>query len=155
MGTSGAKHTANAMTLFLQLGIAAAMALVTILLHLAGLAALLLVIRRHRPQRRAWRHDVRAILIAAVGLFTLHGAEIWGYAALYAAVGATADFETALYFSTSTYTTIGYGDVLLARGWRLVGAIEGANGIILLGWSTAFFVAMVGRIGFVERELGR
>ncbi len=61
-------------------------------------------------------------------------------------------FEGALYFSTSTYTTIGYGDVVLPRGWRVFGAIEGANGIILLGWSTAFFVSVVGRIRLMEIE---
>jgi hypothetical protein len=96
---------------------------------------------------------VQGIVAAATGLFALHGAEIWAYAALYYALGALPDFETALYFSTSTYTTIGYGDVLLPRSWRLVGAIEGANGIILLGWSTAFFVGMVRRIRLVETEL--
>ena len=51
--------------------------------------------------------------------------------------------EQALYFSTSTYVTIGYGDVVLAPGHRVLGAIEGASGIILIGWSTAFFFSIV------------
>lgn len=65
---------------------------------------------------------------------------------------ARSPISAPLYFSTSTYATIGYGDVLLGESWRIVGAIEGANGVILLGWSTAFFVAMVARITIVERE---
>jgi voltage-gated potassium channel len=140
------------MVVLIQLAVATAMVAVTIIVHLGGLAGLLLLIRR-RPgdgDRRAVHHEVAGILLAAGGLFALHGVEIWGYAALYVLTGAIPAFETALYFSTSTYTTIGYGDVLLPRSWRLVGAIEGANGIILLGWSTAFFVAMVGRIRWVE-----
>ena len=66
---------------------------------------------------------------------------------------ALPDLESALYFSTSSYATIGYGDLVLPRGWRVLGAIEGANGVILLGWSTAFFVAIVGRIRLLERAL--
>lgn len=145
------------MNMVAQLLIATALVLATILLHLCGLAALLLLIGRNMRARteRAVRHEVAGVVAAAIGLFALHGAEIWAYALFYTLSGALGDFQTALYFSTSTYTTIGYGDVLLATRFRLVGAIEGANGIILLGWSTAFFVAMVGRIGFIEREFGR
>jgi hypothetical protein len=44
------------------------------------------------------------------GLFLLHGVEIWTYAALYYTVGAIQSFEDALYFSTATYATIGYGE---------------------------------------------
>ncbi len=145
------------MVIIVQLLVSTGMVLLTTMVHLAGLAGLLMLIRRPEPadaQRRRWS-DVTGIIGAAIGLFVLHGIEIWAYAALYTATGALRDFGEALYFSTSTYTTIGYGDVLLSRGWRLVGAIEGANGIILLGWSTAFFVSMVGRISFVEREFGR
>lgn len=140
-----------------QLGVSTAMVLATTLVHLGGLAALLPLLRfsvRRAMPRRILR-QMAAIVLAAIGLIALHGAEIWAYAWLFDAVGAVEDFETALYFSTATYTTVGYGDVLLARPWRLVGAIEGANGIILLGWSTAFFVAIVSRIGIVEREIER
>ena len=145
------------MGVLLQLLLSTVLVLVTILLHLGGIAALLLLIRRRADAsgKRAIQHEIGAIVAAACGLFALHGLEIWTYAIVYVLIGATIDFETALYFSTSSYTTIGYGYVLLTPSWRIVGAIEGANGIILLGWSTAFFVAMVGRIGFVERELGR
>lgn len=145
------------MTLPLQLAVATAMVTLTVGLHLVGIAALLTILRRHRaratPASSVLR-DGTGIVAAAVGLFALHAIEIWAYAALYVLIHALPDFETALYFSTSTYATIGYGDVVLDRSWRIVGAIEGANGVILLGWSTAFFVAVVSRIRFVEREIG-
>ncbi|MES2046316.1 MAG: potassium channel family protein [Pseudomonadota bacterium] len=144
------------MTLLAQLAVATAMVALTIIVHLAGLTGLLSLLRRHRalPGRlSAPLRDGIGILTAAFGLFFLHATEIWCYAALYFGLGALSDFEAALYFSTSTYATIGYGDLVLPRAWRLLGAIEGANGVILLGWSTAFFVAMVGRIRFLEREL--
>ena len=94
-----------------------------------------------------------AIMTAAFGLFRLHTAEIWAYAGLHLLLGALPDFEQALYFATSTYATIGYGDVVLPLQWHILGAVEGANGVMLLGWSTAFFVSVVDRIRLLEREI--
>src|SRR5215475_6341830 len=54
--------------------------------------------------------------------------------------------ETAIYFSLITYTTIGFGDVVLGPGWRVLAGIEGLTGIILIGWSTAFVFAVVNRM---------
>ena len=48
------------------------------------------------------------------------------------------NLETALYFSTVTFTTVGYGDLTLSEKWRLLGSVESANGMLLFGWSTAF-----------------
>lgn len=143
------------MTLPAQLALATIMAAFTIGVHLGGLVVLLRLLRRHRSRRwgNGHLHDSIGILAAAFGLFVLHAIEIWAYAALYAVAGALRTFEEALYFSTSTYATIGYGDVVLGPGWRVLGAIEGANGVILLGWSTAFFVAVVSRIRLLEIEI--
>jgi hypothetical protein len=47
-------------------------------------------------------------------------------------------FEEATYFSAITFATIGYGDITLSGKWRLASAIEGVNGILLFGWTTAF-----------------
>jgi len=48
---------------------------------------------------------------------------------------------------------LGAGNLALPEAWRLVGAIESANGIILLGWSTAFFVSVINRIRIFEQEV--
>ncbi len=147
----------GSMHLSLQLGLSTLITALVVGLHLTGLALLMRLIRGHRlrgPVRGAVLHDALGVAGAAFGLFILHAVEIWLYAAVYLYGGALADFEEALYFSTSTYATIGYGDVVLPSGWRLLGAIEGATGIILLGWPTAFFVAIVGRIRILELEIG-
>lgn len=142
------------MGLAAQLAFASLMVATTAIIHFAGIAALLAMFRqqRNRGRLRVLR-EIAVLQGAVLGLFALHTIEIWLYAALYAAAGALPHFDDALYFSTSTYTTIGYGDLLLPRDWRVLGAIEGANGIILLGWSTAFFVGMVGRVRWLEHEL--
>lgn len=139
-----------------QLGVATLMVSLTVLIHFIGLSILLALISRYCPGAGRARNvmgNAIAILGAAFGLFALHGLEIWSYALLYWGTSAFATFEAALYFSTSTYATIGYGDLVLPADSRLIGAIEGANGIILLGWSTAFFFAVVDRMRLLEREL--
>ena len=79
-------------------------------------------------------------------LLALAGIEIWFYAVVYLAIGATATLPGSVYFSTITYAAIGFSDGSLAAPWRLVGAIEGINGVLLLGWSVAFLVAELQRI---------
>ncbi|MBA4752942.1 MAG: two pore domain potassium channel family protein [Sphingopyxis sp.] len=143
------------MTLFSQLILATILVAATVIVHLTGLALLLAVLRRYR--RAAGRLMMvllngAAILVAAFGLFALHSIEIWIWAGIYEWLGAFTDFEHALYFSTSTYVTIGYGDVVLPPGMRILGAIEGASGIILIGWSTAFFFSIVDRMKLLERH---
>lgn len=144
------------MGLTTQLAIATATVAVTVLVHLIGLAVLLAILRRHRHASQvliaSFVNGV-AILLAAFGLFALHAVEIWLWAALYLLLNAFPNLEQALYFSTSTYVTIGYGDVVLPVGSRILGVIEGANGIILIGWSTAFFFSIVDRLKLLERDL--
>ena len=140
----------------LRLVIASVMVGTTVIMHLIGLALLVALIRRHHRRVRLARarlHQLIIIFGAAFGLFALHTVEIWSYAALYVSLGALPTFDDALYFSTTTYSTLGFGDVVLPRAWRLVGAIEGANGIILLGWSTAFFVSVIDRIRLFEHGM--
>jgi hypothetical protein len=86
-------------------------------------------------------------LIRLVGLLlVLHLMEMAAWAAAYAFANVLPDFETALYYSLKSYTTVGYGDVLPSVSWRLLGPIEAAVGILMLGWSTSIIVAAVQRI---------
>lgn len=141
--------------MIVQLLAATAMVGGSILFHLAGLAGLMGLMRLHGSRANGYTSlldQVAAIVGVGFGLFALHTMEIWAYALLYLTLGATPDLETALYFSTTTYATIGYGDLTLSRAWRILGAIEGANGVILLGWSTAFFISVVGRMRTLEHR---
>lgn len=143
------------MSLSAQLGLATLIVAVTVLVHLTGLATLLAIMRRHRhASSRVLAAVINSavIVFAAFGLFALHSIEIWAWAGVYRFFNAFPDFEQALYFSTSTYVTIGYGDLVLPSGMRVLGAIEGASGIILIGWSTAFFFSIVDRLKLLERE---
>jgi voltage-gated potassium channel Kch len=76
----------------------------------------------------------------------LHLLEIVAWALYYVGAGALPDLQVAVYFSAVTYTTTGYGDVVLPQEWRLVGGIEALTGILMCGWSTGFFFAVLNRM---------
>ena len=136
--------------MLIQLILATAMVVLTVLIHGAGITALARGLRIETNVYAEHHHfSVKravVILIIVLALFTLHGIEIWLYAGVYLLIDAVHNLEAAVYYSTITYASIGFGDTEMARSWRLVGAIEGINGVLLLGWSTAFFVTVVARL---------
>ena len=75
-----------------------------------------------------------------------HLIEITVWALFFQWKQAMPDLSSALYFSAVTYTTTGYGDLVLPAEWRLVGAVEALTGILMCGWSTGFFFAVVERM---------
>ncbi|MCL6683650.1 potassium channel family protein [Sphingomonas alba] len=136
-----------------QLSLATFMAILTVLIHLTGLALLVRLLRsEHRLVTPIRKAPLATLLLASLGVILIHTVEIWTYAFLYLGLDALHDFETALYFSTVTYASVGYGDVLLGKNWRILGAIEGATGIIMLGWSTAFLVSLLARLKLLAHD---
>ena len=101
---------------------------------------------------RAENGQLAVILLVVLGIVAIHTVEIWLYGFAFWAIGAVHDFESALYFSTVTFTTLGYGDIVLDGKWRLFGAIEAGNGLILFGWSTAFLLSVTGRLRMLEHD---
>lgn len=139
--------------MLLQLTLASAMVIVIVLVHLVGLGVLIRVLKSHSRILRQLRFLPLSLLLAAtLGVIAIHTVEIWLYAALYYGLGAFSAFEEGLYFSTVTYASIGYGDVLMQRDWRILGAIEGAVGIIMLGWSTAFLVSLLAQLRLLRHD---
>lgn len=136
-----------------QLILATAMVLTTVLVHLLGLAVLMRFLRSHtRLFRELAIMPLTLLLAATIGIITIHTLEIWLFALLYLQLGAFSHFEQALYFSTVTYSTIGYGDLVMPNQWRILGAIEGAVGIIMLGWSTAFLVSLLTQLKLLGHD---
>src|SRR5262245_18803465 len=82
----------------------------------------------------------------AAWIVFVHLIEIAVWALFYVWQRAMPDMPSALYFSAVTYTTTGYGDLVLTPEWRLVGGVEALTGILMCGWSTGFFFAVVTRI---------
>ena len=135
-----------------QLLIGAAMIAVCVVIHGMGLFTLQRVISGERMTQRFETLRPLSItgagftLIAVFAIIFIHFVEIWLFAFLYDYLGALHSFSESLYFSTISYATIGYSDASIHDEWRMVAALEGVVGIILLGWSTAFFVRILVRL---------
>jgi hypothetical protein len=63
-------------------------------------------------------------------------------------------WESAFYFSTTTYSTVGYGDLVLPSSWRLLGPIEAITGVLMCGLSAGFLFAIVTRLIENESQMG-
>ncbi len=136
-----------------SLAVGGLMVLLTVLIHgvgIFGLGRYLRVEAREEAAEHIHPMSPRGIIVTlslVFGLFVLHGIEIWTYAIVYRLVDAIPTFDQAIYFSTITYSTTGYNSDGLAAEWQMIAAIEGLNGFVLLGWSTAFFVTVIARMG--------
>jgi hypothetical protein len=123
----------------------------TVVMHAIGMSWWVRgVLMRHVDSRGLW--DPRKstwILLGTVWMaLALHILEIilWAVALrTLVPAGQLETFEKAIYFSFVTFTTLGYGDITLSEGWRLLTGIEALNGILLIGWTTASLFAVVQR----------
>lgn len=138
--------------LALQFAVSSVMVVLCVVIHGVGLFGLNRAVRTEASIERLQRIDPLSprgtafTLGVVIAMLALHGIEIWLFAFAYIALGAIPQLEPALYFSTISYSTVGYNDLHMAPEWRLLGAFESVLGIFLLGWSTAFFFRMIGRI---------
>ncbi len=138
-----------------DLALSVVMVTATVTIHFFGLLILIYLLRRHGTGKRVQHSTFRqgfVILIVMLGIFVIHTIEIWLYALAFWFLGALPDFEQALYFSTSTFSSVGYGDIVLPVQWRIFGAIEAPNGLILIAWSTAFLISLMNRLRALEHD---
>lgn len=127
----------------------------TVYIHAVALNYLDMRLRRLIPVleerfMRSWRSLL--MTIAVLGVFMVNIVQLWIWAIFFLVVGELPDIEAALYFSTTTFTTVGYGDVVLSHDWRLLSSFEAANGMILFGWSTAFIFTIMRTTYHPEHE---
>ena len=119
---------------------------VCVVIHAAGVTSVLRWMRRASIGSHEW-WSWNWLFIRLVGwMILLHLIEITVWALVYVWREALPDLATAMYFSGVTYTTTGYGDLVLPNDWRLVGAVEALTGILMCGWSTGFFFAVASRL---------
>jgi len=135
---------------FQQIMIGAAMILLTTSIHgvftYFGIVALrwrLAGLKLTHPNAKS--HVLLSVFV--LWMFVAHLIEIGAWAGLYSWLDVFGSLETSFYFSSVTYTTLGYGDIVPERHWRLLATLEAANGFILFGWTTALVFAVLRELG--------
>lgn len=131
-----------------ELLVAAVIVFICLLLHVTGMMILAewLFNRREYLEQGSKRRFSLCLIILFSGIMVLHVSETALWALFFYSRSLFENFETSLYFSLGSYTTIGYGDVVLPQRWRLAGAIEGISGVLLCGISTGFIFAVINRM---------
>jgi hypothetical protein len=134
-----------------KLLIASTLVAVTVTIHAAGIGMALshALHSDERPERRFWPITWLLIRIGWL-LIVIHMFEITVWALFFWWEKCLPNVESAFYFSGVTYATLGYGDLLLPKAWRLFGPLEALTGNLMVGLSIAFFFAVVSR-KFLQR----
>lgn len=126
----------------------------TVTIHAAGLGA---VLNRamHSPLRpeSGFRQITWLIIWTAWWLILIHLAEIAVWGLFYWWQQCLPDAESAFYFAGVTYTTVGFGDLVLPPAWRMLAPVEAMTGILMCGLSTGFFFALVSRMYLLEKKM--
>ena len=129
--------------------IAACLMFVTTGIHAGGMVLAMHAVQSQggplRQRLLRIRHYPRVAEIVLL-MFFVSVVEVLAWAVTYLALGAIEGLERACYFSMVTFTTLGYGEIVLDERWRLLASFEAANGIMLFGWSTAIVIATVQRV---------
>jgi hypothetical protein len=126
----------------------------TVMLHVVVLgginARVVVALQRLRSHRRFLLLFVVVMGITTMLATLLHGAEALLWACAYHELRALPDFKTAIVYSLGALTTYGHADLYLATHWRLMGALEALNGLLLFGLTTAFLYSHVQRVWPIE-----
>lgn len=136
--------------MLLNIIIGAILMVATTVIHAGGMMMVLSMIRKRERRvelRLRWRRVYKVGGIVLM-MFYISILEVLLWAITYLSLNAIDGFEQAFYFSMVTFTTLGYGDIVLHERWRVLGSFEAANGIIMFGWTTAIVIAVVQRTYF-------
>ena len=118
----------------------------TVAIHALGLASLARHLVASKMESFRLASLTWLLVRTAWILIFIHGIAISTWALAYWSLGCLPDMGSAFYFSGTTYTTIGYGDLVLPQPWRALGPLEGMTGILMCSLSGAFFFALVSRV---------
>lgn len=133
-----------------HLFIGGAMIVATTIVHAGFMLFGIGVMKRWQRRHPVMSHWQATIAVAAFVLVMIGAAivEVSLWTALFLVDDAFEAIEPAMYFTTVTYTTLGYGDITLEPPFRTLAAICAANGIVMFGWTTALLFAVVQRAFF-------
>jgi hypothetical protein len=143
---------AFAMILLNQVAAAVLLLGLTLCLQCAGVTTLIEWLKRVLTRdihKHGPAYSATLVLKSTVAIVILHGLVILLWASFYR-TRCFPSWELAFYFSASSYSTMGYGDLILPSNWRLLGPLEGITGVLMCGISVSVLFALVTRL--LDRE---
>ena len=141
------------MILFTQLGVAALLVSLTLTAQVVGVTALIEWLKRvltRDSHKHGPRYSATLVLKSTIAIVIMHGLVILLWASFYR-LCCFPSWELAFYFSASSYSTVGYGDLVLPSHWRLLGPLEGITGVLMCGISVSVLFALVTRL--LDRDI--
>jgi len=100
----------------------------------------------------SFKFDTYVLSVVLLTLFIGHLVQIWIWALLFMFLGEFGDFQTAFYHSTVNFASLGYGDIVLSEKWRLLGALEACNGVLMFGLSAGTILSVMAKL-FSHHEI--
>ena len=137
------------MTVPMEIVAGSILLLVCLFIHIMILLTAISTLRRMQTRVQTWSKFRRWIMVFGVAIGAVIGAntiEVWVFAVSILAFGALPSLADSIYFALVTYTTLGYGDVVLDPGFRIYGAFGSVTGLLAFGLSTAFLVNLFTRL---------
>ena len=134
------------LSLLMKILFAGGLVVVTVVIHAVGFSALLRAIVWSRAlDKSGFRRVAPWVMGLTSWLMLIHLLEVSVWGLFYLWQGCMPDAESSFYFSGVTYTTLGYGELLLPTPWRMFAPLEALTGILMCGLSTGLFFAVVNR----------
>ena len=126
--------------------------LVLLFCSLMGFASLLFMmayLRKLNTKRNENNFKLHMVVMPSLIFITtigVHTMQVWVWAIALYMLGALPNMLDSVYFAVSTYTTVGYGDIILGEDMRLFGSMASVNGMVSFGISTGFLVSLISKI---------
>jgi hypothetical protein len=141
--------------ILLPLGVALAITFCTVVINALAMMPIIYFVdyelRLGRAGVRFWR-DVPIVAGATLVALAAHLVAIATWALVFTLCGEFSQLAEAVYHSGLNYTTLGDSDAVISPSWKLLVPLEGANGMLMFGVSTAMLFAIIQRL--IETRLG-
>ena len=145
--------------MFIPLALGIVFALVTMAIQIAAVVFMLQyligVVQDQNPKRVGIRMNTYVISVVMLMLFTAHLIQVAIWALLFMQLGEFSDFMTAFYHSMVNFASLGYGDIVMSEQWRLLGAIEASNGVLMFGLTAGAVLSVMGYLLTTLSPMGK
>jgi hypothetical protein len=126
-------------TVFISMGIQIAVVVYTVR-YVIG------IMNREDRKTSSFGFDTYVISLVLVMLFAGHLFQVAIWAMLFMFLGEFSDFLTAFYHSNVNFASLGYGDIVMSEKWRLLGALEASNGVLMFGLSAGTMLSVMTKL---------